>query len=360
MYLPDDLVDVPVDRIVANLEARLSRSPDAAHLHHALARAHAIAYARGVSSLKLSRPRGSDEPPDEGQLARGPLPARGQGSATPSAAARRHLEEALKHYGEATRLDPEDLTAALGRAWAIEQSGDEVEARDRYRAVIRRALEKEDYFLAREAGGYLLKLLSPFAEAKQVAELKRTLFDIEMKIQDYEKRRAVTPILIPLVPGASFEDLVSREAAVAFDLDGSGLAQRWQWITPAAGWLVYRGTGERRVDSGIRILGSRTFWIFWSDGYDALAALDDDGDGIVAGRELNALAIWRDGNGNGVAEAGEIRPVRDWGVSALSCARVPHPAGFPYSPHGVTFDDGSVRPTYDWIATTAPSAHTRR
>jgi tetratricopeptide (TPR) repeat protein len=360
MYFTDDLVDVPVDRIVSNLEARLRRHPANAELHHALARAHAIAYARGEASLKLARPRvpGSDsKEPDERQLAhQTSVPeVRADGGADP--AARRHLEEAVKHYHEATRLDPDNLTAALGYGWSLAQSGDDSDAREQYQAVLREAIEREWYFLAREAGSYLLPLLSRFSQPHQRAELEKTLEDLDKRIK--ERGRAVTPILVPLVANASFDDLVSREAAVAFDLDGSGFAHRWQWITPRAGWLVYQGTGERLVDSGIRIIGGRTFWIFWSDGYAAMAALDDDGDGWLSGHELEGLAIWQDLNANGVVERGEIRPLANLGIVALSCAHVRHAQGFEYSPGGVVFADGSVRPSYDWIATSLPAKSER-
>ena len=43
--MPVDLVDVPVDRIVANLQGLIAREPKNAKLRYALARAHAIAYA---------------------------------------------------------------------------------------------------------------------------------------------------------------------------------------------------------------------------------------------------------------------------------------------------------------------------
>jgi hypothetical protein len=55
-----------------------------------------------------------------------------------------------------------------------------------------------------------------------------------------------------------------------------------------------------------------------------------------------------------------VRPVTELGIVALSCAHVPHPQRFEYSPAGVIFTDGSVRPSYDWIATSVPTTVNRR
>jgi hypothetical protein len=245
----------------------------------------------------------------------------------------------------------------LGYGWALEQAGEIAPASAQYRDVLRRAVEQEQFEVAVEAGRYLQGLLSPTA-ADERAALARTLADVERRQEEQRRRaplRPITPIVIPVVANAPFAELVSRRAAVSFDLDGSGEERRWQWITPQAGWLVYQGSGERRIDSGTRFIGSRSFWIFWRDGYDAMSALDDDGDGWLSGSELRGLAVWRDLDSNGVTEAGEVRPLGAWGIVALGCASVVHPEGFPYNPRGVVLSDGSVRPSYDWIATGQPA-----
>ena len=65
--------------------------------------------------------------------------------------------------------------------------------------------------------GYMLKLLDPVKDATEISELKgkqKTLTGMG---------RAITPILVPLTKGAQLSDLVDANAAVTFDLDGSGL-----------------------------------------------------------------------------------------------------------------------------------------
>src|SRR5438445_365240 len=108
--------------------------------------------------------------------------------------------------------------------------------------------------------------------------------------------RPITPIAIPLEANLRVCDLEALDARVPFDADGSGLRKTWSWITPKAGWLVYDPARTGEVTSALQLFGNVTFWCFWDDGYQALAALDDNGDGLLTGKELNGLAIWHDKN----------------------------------------------------------------
>ncbi len=123
-------------------------------------------------------------------------------------------------------------------------------------------------------------------------------------------------------------------------------------MTSDAAWLVndHRATG--RITSGLQLFGNVTFWAFWQNGYHALRALDDDGDGEVRGRELRGLALWHDRNSNGLSDRGEVRTVTEWGIAALSTAYYfdeTHPHEIPWSRTGVRFTDGSVRPSFDLV-----------
>ena len=91
--------------------------------------------------------------------------------------------------------------------------------------------------------------------------------------------------------------------------------------------------------------------VFWQDGYQALSALDNDRNGRLEGSELAGLALWHDANGNGVSDAGEVRSVDAHGIVAISCrAKAGDVSAVKaWSAEGVTFKDGSTRPTYDLI-----------
>ena len=93
-----------------------------------------------------------------------------------------------------------------------------------------------------------------------------------------------------------------------------------------------------------------------------MRALDDNGDGELSGPELKHLAIWQDRNANGSSEPGEVRPLAEHGIVALSCS---YSAGdgsrfAASSMHGARFADGRTRPTYDVILRRSPSTLTRR
>ena len=88
--------------------------------------------------------------------------------------------------------------------------------------------------------------------------------------------------------------------------------------------------------------------MFWRDGYAALAALDDDGNGWLEGDELTGIAIWRDVNGNGVCDPGEVISLRDAGILRIAVRATGRTSGMPFIPQGIQMNDGTFRPTYDW------------
>jgi hypothetical protein len=53
----------------------------------------------------------------------------------------------------------------------------------------------------------------------------------------------------------------------------------------------------------------------WRDGYEALGSLDINGDGEVAGAELEPLALWFDSNRDGISQPGEVRRLAESGVN---------------------------------------------
>jgi hypothetical protein len=100
------------------------------------------------------------------------------------------------------------------------------------------------------------------------------------------------------------------------------------------------------------MFGGVTFWMFWNNGYEALRSLDDNGDGVLTGVELKGLAIWRDVNGSGFSEEGEVRSLAYWGITEVSCRYTSDWDSrnrIAWSERGVTFRDGSTRPTYDIV-----------
>ena len=352
-----DIYNVPLDRLVANLEASIAKEPKNADLRVNLARVHVMAFALKTTAIPVLR----------GMENKGPatkwLRENEQPEVAPTAdpAARKeaadHLATAIQGYQEAIALAPDNAIARLGLAWAYQQSKDIPKAVAAYRAAIEVAWPQERdrtaimgwLSVTEETSRYLVPLLDPARDKEEIAKLRGYSQQLE------KMARMITPIAIPLGGRLAVEDLVDRSAVVAFDADGSGLRRSWTWITPDAGWLVFDSRQTRQIQSGLQMFGSVTFWLFWDNGYEALRSLDDDGDGRLLGRELAGLAIWRDVNGNGISEPGEVTPLAAWNIVELSCEAIgPGPDDDPklvtaFSPDGVRFADGTTRPTYDII-----------
>jgi tetratricopeptide (TPR) repeat protein len=352
-YIRPDLLKVPIERLVANLEEAVKKEPKNAHLVYNLARVHAMAYARKLDEADIWRGRELEGAWFGYEAPLVPFTVEKSTDAKKLAAAKAHLAKALTRYEEVVKLEPNNLPARLGRAWVIEQSGDKGAAIAAYRKVLEDAWKAEKDLkslglggrtITVEAVGYLVPLLDQEKDKEEIAILRERTKKLEAL------PRPITPLVVPLEAGLPVGDLEDRGACVAFDADGSGLKRKWSWVTPKAGWLVYDPSGKGEVSSALQMFGSVSFWLFWDDGYQALAALDDNSDGELTGDELRHMAIWQDLNGNGRCDPGEVRSLADWGVVALSCKCQRdqyHPDRIQWSPTGVRFRDGSTRPTFD-------------
>ncbi len=342
-YIPE-LLDVPTDKLISRLEKSAAAAPKDAHLQYVLARVHAIAHSQKTASFQVAR--NAPDLPYFGPFDPGFPPEHGASGG----GARKHLELALKHYRKAIELDPSSLASRMGLAWCLEESGERAQAVEQYRKVYQAALKDapEVSFgvgMAEEAGQRLVELLNPKKDAAEIAGIKKELTRLQAQ------PRAVTPVLVPLEREHEHElsQLVDDRAAVRFDLDGSGRQLAWGWPTPRAGWLIYRDRLVR-VDSALQLFGGVTWWVFWKNGYEAMAALDQDGDGWLQGLELENIAVWCDRDQDGVFQASEIVSLEDLGIVALGTAHRTHRLGFPYNPDGIRYKDGRLGPSYDWIS----------
>ena len=364
LYVAVDIETVPIARLISNLEARAAADPSDLETRLNLARTHAMAYALRTDTTEATKATPATDPLRD---AESPAPwfgyepnyvpwtGREPANRISPQAARSHLLEAIALFRNivprlAVRTyDNMGLTARLGFAWCLDQAGQRDEAIAEYRRVIDLASPnmtdrgRRWPLMAAEAAGYLLLLLDARRDREEIASLTR------LRSEAVGMRRAITPIVIPLQDGSRPADMVDLTARVKFDADGSGLRKTWTWISTEAAWLVWRPQSTPPLNSALQLFGDVTFWLFWENGYHALRALDDDGSGELTGRELLGLAIWHDVNGNGVSESAEVAPLHDWGIVALSCEYVVDGShlGVAMAPRGVSFLDGSQRPTYD-------------
>lgn len=351
-----DLVNVPIARLITNLKEETAKKPKDARARLNLARVHAMAYARKTDTMQVVRRHEKEAAWFGYDPKHAPFePVTKTTDTKTLQVAKDHLAKAIASYEEAVKLAPKNLTAHLGLAWCIDQSGDKNRAIEAYRKVAKAGWEqesKQEYgwgegrFVSVEAGQYLRRLLDP-QRFRDRQEIK--LIDARAQYL-MQLPRGVTPIIVPLIDEVPVHELIESEANVTFDADGSGLDRHWSWITPKAGWLVYDQHGTGEITSALQMFGNVTFMLFWESGYQALASLDDSGDGELAGAELQHLAIWQDVNNNGQSEPGEVKALAEWGIVAVNCnglIKRNDQDVAAYAPRGVRFADGHYRPTYD-------------
>ena len=97
------------------------------------------------------------------------------------------------------------------------------------------------------------------------------------------------------------------------------------WPTAATPWLGLDRNGNGRIDDGSELFGSATPLArggLAQHGFEALAELDDNGDGVVDAGDASwpRLLVWSDVDGDGVSEPEEIRPAPELGLVRLDLA----------------------------------------
>jgi hypothetical protein len=384
-YPPTD--SVPVYRLIINATKYVKAHPTDSGGHYLLGRLHSLVFAGNTRTLEVWRwTRGYDPAlslPQVAFLEEVPRMERTVPGKVLPAEAREHLIESLRNYRRATELKPGQPLAFLGLGWMLEQGAlfaEEVDApfknpprriaAQEWRAE---ALATYRYLAANsvslvgsnpqpespqemlmEASQAILRLLpGPDLSPEEKAETGRARKAIESyqassKNNPGERPRIISPIIFPMRGPEPLEALLAPERIVSVDLAGNGVLAKWPWVNSDAGFLVWDPENRQRVESGRQLFGSVTWWMFWRDGYAALAALDDDGNGWLEGDELAGIAIWRDINGNGVCDPGEVISLRDAGILRIAVRAIGRTSGMPFNPQGIQLTDGTFRPTYDW------------
>jgi hypothetical protein len=267
---------------------------------------------------------------------------------TPSADAVARLEAARGHYESALAIDEDNLRARLGYAYVLDRFGDTNAARRELRCILKKGLprlaearsEWEDHAVLTETAAHLAHLATSRSDRAKMERLRA-------RLEASQPIMYVTPVVVPLAD-APFARLSDNGSPVAFDFAGTGDRRAQGWLTPDAAWLVWDPDWRGEVNSGFDMIGARTWSVFWSDGFEAMRALDDNRDGQLSGAELGGLALWRDENRNGVSDPGEVMPANVHGIASLAVRGETTRPGLMTAPDGVRFEDGRTRPLYDW------------
>jgi len=130
----------------------------------------------------------------------------------------------------------------------------------------------------------------------------------------------LAPIVLDL-DGDGIELRRRKKADARFDMDGNGGRDDTGWISRSDAFLVVDANNDGLITSASELaLGARAGGSGTS--FAALAAMDTNKDGIVSAADtgFSTLKVWRDANGNGMTDAGELKSLADHGIASLSVA----------------------------------------
>lgn len=382
MFMPPQ--PVPVDRIVKNTEAKLAKNPGDNETRYQLARVHYLAFSLKKDSLGAYA-RGEKEPTAEnvadkdfqqwgakqaGKLSQAEAVAHaGKAAELFKQVIQKDARHALAHLGmgslleqfagEAAKNPPKEIPAALAQR-------DGATIRSYYEKAFEQAWKKDrdakeqgirglSEFVSYEAAQSYLRNAKADA-AKLTGEEKENvgLMEGAVKKLDALPMGPITPLVFSMRPAPSIDALLAPEVAVEFDLRGFGAKERWPWLRADAGVLVWDPDGSGKITSARQMFGSYSWQIFWRDGFDALAALDDDGDGWLRGSELTGISVWFDRNQDATSDRGEVTPLSALLITGLACNAPEHDGPHPLNRSGIELRDGSKLPLWDWIAVPLP------
>lgn len=375
IFIPGE--QVPVERLISNVGKRYEKMPKDAATVYTLGRLHSLAFSRMDAKASVLRPRPGQE---------NGLPVFSGGDSFPymtdqdltprKKSAVAHLQSSLSLYRKAVALVPTNGVYWFGYAWMLDQgrpfatevnapfrtkpsktSGMQwrAEALKAYRkafALTSAADLKRQMYL--QGSGIIVSKEAAVAvlESFKGRNLSKSESAEKVKLEAHLKKiaaipMAVTPLIFPLGNRRELSQLADRSRTSRFDLMADRSHRTWEWVSPDTGILVWDPAGNGKITTGKQLFGSVTWWIFWKNGFEPLAALDDDRNGFLEGRELRGIAVWQDKNSNGKSDAGEVISVQTLGVVRLAVRASAASALF--NDQGVVMQDGSTRPLYDWV-----------
>jgi hypothetical protein len=372
---------IPGDRLVKNLEAMLAKNPKSGEIEYLIGRAHYATYATTYENGYLKPGDVEYMPGYRGSLPGFPgmfgliRPWDENSVPKPTASNLEHIRGAVKHLRASINLGyKEDASLPhLTLACVFESAApiaDKVTLLPPYAK-----LKTKAQFLSEAADEYLraydmsikvdetqktiplfgLHTLVSFEAARSYLRVrpegprKADLSAALAKFNKLPNSGIVTPLIFGIDQSSSLADLLDPSREVAFDLNGTGLPQRYLWVKPTTAFLVWDPEGEGKISTGRRLFGNATWWMLWSDAYQALAALDNNHDGWLSGSELKGLAIWIDRNQNGRSDPGEVVSLSSVGIEAIATGYTDRFGLSMGNPSGLRMRDGRILPTYDWV-----------
>ncbi|MFL9907208.1 calcium-binding protein [Paraburkholderia sp. RL17-337-BIB-A] len=111
-----------------------------------------------------------------------------------------------------------------------------------------------------------------------------------------------------------------------FDFDNSGSRTHTGWISAGDGFLVFDRNRNGTIDSGAELFSNFTplaNGALAANGFDALRDFDANKDGIIDRNDAiwSSLRIWRDANGDGTSQSGELLSFDELGILSINLSK---------------------------------------
>ncbi|WP_133251511.1 calcium-binding protein [Zavarzinia aquatilis] len=126
-----------------------------------------------------------------------------------------------------------------------------------------------------------------------------------------------SPVISPLVldmDGDGLDLIAFDDSSAHFDLDEDGRAEATAWIGADDAFLAHDVDGDGKIDDLSELFGGQD-----EDGFAALAVHDGNADGVIDAKDaiFADLVLWRDQDGDGVTDAGELTSLASAGVTSI-------------------------------------------
>jgi Ca2+-binding RTX toxin-like protein len=160
------------------------------------------------------------------------------------------------------------------------------------------------------------------------AHIKLTEPDDDCKSDD--AKELGSPLILDL-DGDGLELIDASESWTYFDIDQDGFAERTGWVSPDDGLLALDANANGEIDDVSELFGAGGFADRWEiqdeieaghlpSGFDELRALDENEDGVIDSKDsaFADLKVWRDLNGDGISQGGELQSLASLGIASLN------------------------------------------
>ena len=106
-------------------------------------------------------------------------------------------------------------------------------------------------------------------------------------------------------------ETIGTNSGVYFDHANDGFKENTGWVGKDDGLLVRDINGNGQIDNGTELFGNKSVLSNGQkakNGFEALKDLDSNGDNIFNNQDTawNEVKVWKDANGNGVVDEGEL------------------------------------------------------